>query len=139
MASQTVKTGLKAKKRSRCPNFSFYKNSQSWSRVMMMWHFRVQIDPFVLNNFFKYKTFLLLSFTHWPFSLCKFVPVDPGLCGCAMFGPKMAYFPKLNFFQKKLLSLVSFIDAYLHTKNQSQILIYKWNIEISLANGHFWL
>ena len=41
------------------------------------------------------------------------------------FGPKMAPFLKWEFFSEKmLLSLVSFIHAYLHAKNLSQILIY---------------
>ena len=55
----------------------------------------------------------------------KILPADPELWGCAIFGPKMAHFPKWEFFSENLLmSLVSFIHAYLHTKNQSQILIY---------------
>ena len=34
-------------------------------------------------------------------------------------------FPQMRIFSKNLLvTLVSFIHAYLHTKNQSQILIY---------------
>ena len=34
-------------------------------------------------------------------------------------------FPQIRFFSENLLmSLVSFIHAYLHAKNQSQILIY---------------
>ena len=37
----------------------------------------------------------------------------------------MADFPKQEFFLENLLiSLVSFIHAYIHAKNQSQILIY---------------
>ena len=45
--------------------------------------------------------------------------------GSAIFGPKIAHFPKWEFFSENLLmSLVSFIHAYLHTKNQSQVLIY---------------
>ena len=55
----------------------------------------------------------------------KILPADPELWGCAIFGPKMAHFPKWEFFSENLLmSLVSFIHAYLHAKNQSQILIY---------------
>ena len=55
----------------------------------------------------------------------KILPADPEFWGCAIFGPKMAHFPKWEFFSKNLLmSLVSFIHAYLHAKNQSQILIY---------------
>ena len=55
----------------------------------------------------------------------KILPADPELWGCAIFGPKMAHFPKWEFFSENLLmNLVSFIHAYLHAKNQSQILIY---------------
>ena len=44
-------------------------------------------------------------------------------------GLKWPISPNENFFHKNLLiSLVSFIHAYLHTKNQSQI-IYWWNID----------
>ena len=35
-----------------------------------------------------------------------------------------------NFFSENLLmNLVSYIHAYLYAKNQSQILIYYWNID----------
>ena len=55
----------------------------------------------------------------------KILPADQQLRGCAIFGPKMAHFPKWEFFSENLLmSLVSFTHAYLHAKNQSQILIY---------------
>ena len=55
----------------------------------------------------------------------KILPLDPELWECAIFGPKMADFPKQEFFLENLLiSLVSFIHAYIHAKNQSQILIY---------------
>ena len=55
----------------------------------------------------------------------KILPADPELWGCAIFGPKMAHFPKWEFFSENLLmSLVSSINAYLHAKNHSQILIY---------------
>ena len=55
----------------------------------------------------------------------KILPADPELWGCAIFGPKMAHFPKWELFSENLLmSLVSFIHANLHAKNQSQILIY---------------
>ena len=39
-------------------------------------------------------------------------------------------FPQMRIFSENLLmSLVSFIHAYLHPKNQSQILIYYWFID----------
>ena len=67
------------------------------------------LHPFILQNF--WKTF----------------PAYPELWGCAIFGPKMTHFPKWEFFffsQNLLINLVSFIHAYLHAKDQSQILIY---------------
>ena len=48
----------------------------------------------------------------------KILSADPELWGCATFGSKMAHGKIL------LMSLVSFIHAYLHAKNQSQVLIY---------------
>ena len=52
-------------------------------------------------------------------------PADPVLWGCAIFGTKMAQFPKWGFFSGNLfMSLVSFIHAYLHAKNQSPISNY---------------
>ena len=63
------------------------------------------LAPFILTNFIK------------------ILPAGPDLW-CAIFGPKMAHFSKLEFFQENLLmSLVSFIHAYLHAKNQSHIFI----------------
>ena len=60
----------------------------------------------------------------------KILPTDPGLWGCTIFVPKMTHFSKWDPFSEHLLmSLVSFIHAYLHAKNQSQILIYYWNID----------
>ena len=60
----------------------------------------------------------------------KILPVDPKLWRFAMFWPSMACFPKCDFFSENLLlSLVSFIHTHLHAKNQSQILIYDWNID----------
>ena len=60
----------------------------------------------------------------------KTLPVDPELWGCAMFIPKTAHFRKWDFFSEKLLlSLVPVIHAYLHAKNQSQILICYCNID----------
>ena len=60
----------------------------------------------------------------------KVLPADPELWGCAIFGPKMTHFLKWELFSENLLiSFVSFIHAYLHAENQSQILIYQWNID----------
>ena len=52
--------------------------------------------------------------------------MDPELWGSLIFGPKMAQFADMRLFSENLLmSLVSFIHAYLHVKIQSQILIYQ--------------
>ena len=57
-------------------------------------------------------------------NLKKCLSADPELWGCAIFGPEMAYFPKWDFFSENLLmSLVSFINAYLYAKNQRQVLL----------------
>ena len=55
----------------------------------------------------------------------KILPADQELWGCAIFGPEMAHLPKWEFsLENLLMSLVSFIHAYLRGKNPSQILIY---------------
>ena len=60
----------------------------------------------------------------------KMYPADPELWGCAIFGLKMTHYLKWEFFSENLLtSLFPFINAYLHAKNQSQIIIYYWNID----------
>ena len=90
--------------------------------------FWAQNGLFAANKFFWkiiniILIYLLASFIGQNFK--KILPVDPELWGCAIFGPKMAHFPKWEFFSENLLmSLVSFIHAYLHAKNQSPILIY---------------
>ena len=93
------------------------KNSYGGSRVMRM------------HQIFFWKIInIILIYLLAPFigqNLKKILPADPELWGCAIFGPKMAHFPKWEFFSENLLmSLVSFIHAYLQAKNQSQILIY---------------
>ena len=80
------------------------------------------------TNFFWKIINIILIYLLAPFivqNFKKILPADPELWGCAIFGPKMAHFPKWEFFSENLLiSLVSFIHAYLHAKNQSHILIY---------------
>ena len=69
----------------------------------------------------------------------KILPTDPELWGCAIFGPKMVHFPWWEFLSENLLmSLVSFIHAYPHPKNQSQILIYYWNIDNQIILKSHW-
>ena len=71
---------------------------------------------------------IILIYLLAPFIVQNFkniLPADLELWGYAVFGLKMADFPKLEFFSENLLmSLVSFIHVYLHAKNQSQILNY---------------
>ena len=46
------------------------------------YYFHLSIGPFHCANF------------------KKILPVDPELCGCANFDPKMAHFPKYDFFNE---------------------------------------
>ena len=58
-------------------------------------------------------------------NLKKFFPWIESCEDAQFLGPKWPISPNDNFFSGSLLmSLVSFIHAYLHAKNQSQILIY---------------
>ena len=107
----------------------FTKNSYSRSWVMRMCHFWAQNGPFAPNKNFFWKIInIILIYLLAPFivqNFKKILPADPELWGCAIFGPKMAHFPKWEFFSENLLmNLVSFIHPYLHAKNKSQILIY---------------
>ena len=79
------------------------------------------------TKFFDTNYYDYFHLPNGPFHSAKFLETlrdNPELWGCAIFEPKMAHLPKWQFFSEKLLmSLVSFINAYLHAKNQSQILI----------------
>ena len=80
------------------------------------------------TKFFWYKPLSLLSSTYWPFSLCKILKNSS--CGSTVmrmrnFWAQNGPFPQMRIFSENLfMRLVSFIHAYLHAKNQSQILIY---------------
>ena len=103
------------------------KKSYSGSRVMRMRHFWAQNGPFAPNKFFWKIIKITLIYLLAPFiaqNFLKILLVDPGLWGCAISGPKMRIFS-----ENLLMSLVSFIHAYLYAKNQT---------EISLAKSHFW-
>ena len=80
------------------------------------------------QRFFRKIINITLIYLLAPFivqNLKKILQADPELRGCAIFGTKMAHFPKWEFFSENLLmSLVSFIHAYLRAKNQSQIFFY---------------
>ena len=92
-----------------------------------MHHFWAQNGP-IAPIFWGKIINIILIYILAPFTvqnLRKILPVNPELWECAIFGPKMADFPKQEFFLENLLMcLVSFIHGYLHAKNQSQILIY---------------
>ena len=81
------------------------------------------------NKIFVWKTitvilsYLLADFIVQNFK--KILPADPELWACAIYGSQNDPFPQIRIFSENLLmSLVSFIHAYLHARNQSQILIY---------------
>ena len=87
------------------PKWSICENKFFWKIINII--FIYLLAPFIVQNF------------------KKILPADPELWGCAIFGPKMAHFPKWEFFSENLLrSLVSLIHAYLYAKNQGQISIY---------------
>ena len=83
-----------------------YKNSYRGSRVMRMHHFWGQNSPFAPNKFFwgilyhsRIVAYLLAPFIVQNFK--KIIPADPELWRCAIFGHKMAHFPKCGFFFRK--------------------------------------
>ena len=79
-----------------------------WSKQIFFWKIITIILIYLL------ALFIVQNFK-------KILPGDPEFWGCAIYGP----FPQIRIFSENLLvSLVSFILAYLHAKNQSQILIY---------------
>ena len=77
-------------------------NSYSGSRIMTMHHFWAQNGPFAptifLENYYYHSHLPIGSFHCAIFK--KILPADPELWGCAIFGSKMAHFPKWEFFQK---------------------------------------
>ena len=103
------------------------KNFCCGSRVMRMHHFWPKMIHLPKTIFF-WKLLILFSSTYYLLSLGKILKKffqRIQLWGCAIFGPKIAHSPYEFFFSENLLmSLVSFIHAYLHAKNQSQILVY---------------
>ena len=128
MANQTVKSGLKVKTIT-LPQFFILQNFKKFSELIQSYEVPFSGSEWLIcpeKFFFEYKPLLLLSFAYWPFSLCKILPVNPELCRCTIFWALNGPFPQMRIFSEKLLMiLVSFIHAYLHAKNQSQILIYK--------------
>ena len=107
--------------------------------------------------FFFWKIIgIILMYLLAPFivqNLKKILPVDPELWGCAnpelwgcaIFGPKMAHFPKWELFQKtcsRALFLYSCLSTCQKSKSDINLLVKYWwlkNTEISLAESHFCL
>ena len=152
MSNQTVKNSLKAKK-IELPQMNFVLEKQliNFSSTYQplsicknfikkileliesqedVCHFWDQHSSFALNK-------ILLGINHcysfihlWPFSLWKILKKSYNgsrIMTMHHFGVQSGPFASNNFFfsENLLMSLVSFIHAYLHAKNQSHILIYQ--------------
>ena len=94
-----------------------------------MCQFQAQNGQFLKNKFFLVQTiiitFIYLLALFIVQNLKKFLQRIQSYEDAQFLGPKWPISPNENFFSENLLmSLVSFIQAYLHAKNQSQILIY---------------
>ena len=93
-----------------------------WIRVMRMHHFWAQNGPFAPIFFWKIINIILIYLLK---ILKKFFQRIQSYQGAQFLGTKWSISQNEKFFSENLLmSLVSFIHAYLHAKNQSQILIY---------------
>ena len=123
------------------------KTFYSGSRGMRMRHFWVQNGPFAPNFFGKIMNIILIYLLAPSIvqNFKKILSADPKLWWCAIFGPKMAHFPKWEFFRKSI-SEPYFFHARLSTcqksKSDINLLVKYWrlkNTEISLAEIHFWL
>ena len=105
------------------------KNFYSRSRIMRMRHFGAQNGPFAPNKFFWGKLLISFSSTYYPLSLRKifkkFFQRIQSYEDAQFLGPKWPISPNENFFRKHANVPCFFHQAYLHAKNQSQILIYK--------------
>ena len=81
-----------------------------------------------LENYWCHSHLPISSF-HWA-KLLKNSSSGSRVMRMCNFWAQNGPFPQMRIFSENLLmSLVSFIHAYLHAKNQSQILIYQWNID----------
>ena len=85
----------------------------------------------ICPNFFLRKSLITFSSTYQPLSLCKvfkkFFQWIHSYEDAQFLGPKWPISTSeiFLFSDNLLMSLISFIHAYLHAKNQSQILIYQ--------------
>ena len=122
---------------------NFYKKNLRFTVMRMFAIFGTKTVHLPWTKIFWYKPLLLLSSNYGPFHCAKSkrnLTMDAELWQCTIFGPKVVHLPQINFFPENvLMSLVSFIHVYLHAKNQSQILIYKWNTDdLRILKSH-WL
>ena len=100
----------------------FHSAKKSYEDVHHFWD---QNSPFVLNKFILVQTIITFIFL-WPFSLCKIkkkITVDPELCLCTIFGPKVVHLPQIRIFFRKpnnesclfFLFLFFFENYYYHS------------------------
>ena len=103
---------------------TFNKNSYSGSRVMTICHFRAKMIHLPQTKFFFWKTInIILIYLLAPFIVQNFQRIVTRMCN---FWVQNGPFPQMRISSVNLIiSLVSFIHAYLYAKNQSQILIYQ--------------
>ena len=103
-----------------------------------MRHFCAQNGPFAPNKFFLGEIInIILIYLLAPFlvqNFKKILTADPEL-RMHNFWAQNDPFPQTRIFSENLLkSVVSFIQAYLHAKNQSQISIFiNINIDINIS------
>ena len=169
MPNQTVKNGLKAKKM-KLTHMIFFLEKQlikfsctywplSFCKILKKFLGPIQSYedvPFLgpkwsicPKQIFFWKIInIILIYLLAPFivqNFKKILPADPELWGCAIFGPKMAHFPKWEFFFRKPVNEPCFFYSCLSTcqksKSDINLLVKYWqlkNTEISLAERHFW-
>ena len=101
------------------------------------------------QKFFWIIIIIILIYLLAPFivhNLKKILPADLELWGCVICVPKMAHFPKWDFFFREPGNESSFFHSRLSTcqksKSDINLLVKYWwfqNTEISLAESHFCL
>ena len=106
----------------------FKKNSYSGSRVIRMRLFRALNGPLAQTNYFlKKKYWYHFHLPIGPFHCEKFLKKSNSGFRVKMmrhFWAKNDPFAQIRFFFRKPVKFVPFIHAYLHVKNQSEILVY---------------
>ena len=115
--------------------------------VMSMHHFWAQHGPFARNNFFFSKIInITLIYLLAPFvvqNIKQILTADPELWICAMFGPKMAHFPKWELKKtKKPVNESCFFCSCLSTSQKSKSdkshwlrAIFNYNLRTRLFQG----